>query len=202
MKTRTAALSTRELLLDSALTLFAQRGYSATSIRDIISAAGVTQPTLYYHFQDKADLFRGLIEQHSEASLERLEQILAGIPGLVERLRRMMHESFRYCLADPRIPRLLFQTYFGPEVSELTPTLQRITARRFELVTRIMRDGIATGELRPADPQFLALGFCCLMDQPLNLFSRRDDPDEVLTPALADSLVQLFLHGAGGTQSE
>ncbi|HCS50994.1 helix-turn-helix domain-containing protein [Rubinisphaera sp.] len=39
---------TREHLLDCALTLFAERGYAATSVRDIIHAAEVTQPTLYY----------------------------------------------------------------------------------------------------------------------------------------------------------
>ena len=41
-----AAHQTRERLLDEALTLFSQHGYAATSVRDILQAAKVTQPTL------------------------------------------------------------------------------------------------------------------------------------------------------------
>jgi hypothetical protein len=59
-----------------------------------------------------------------------------------------------------------------------------------------MQEGIDAGELQPADPEFLALSFCCLMDQPINVFSRRPRPDRYLTSELADALVTLFLHGS------
>ena len=57
-----AAAKTRERLLDEALTWFSQRGYPATGIREILQAAGATQPTLYHHFADKASLFQALID--------------------------------------------------------------------------------------------------------------------------------------------
>jgi len=78
MSTRSeAATQTRERLLDEALTLFSQRGYAATGIRDILQAAGVTQPTLYHHFSDKASLLQTLIERHYGESQQRLEEIIA-----------------------------------------------------------------------------------------------------------------------------
>ena len=197
-KQRKSAVSTRESLLDQALTLFSQHGYSATGVRDIIQAAGVTQPTLYYHFADKRALFNALIDRYYGESQRQLEQILKTVSGCESRLRRLVVKSFEYCSADPRVPRLMFQTYHGPRLPEIDGILDGLSKRRFRLVTRIMKEGIAEGRLGNADPEFLSLSFCCLMDQPINLFSRRAEPGRYLTSKLAEALVTLFLHGSAG----
>jgi AcrR family transcriptional regulator len=49
-------------LLDAARELFAARGYSATSLDDVVAAAGVTKGALYHHFASKRDLFRAVFE--------------------------------------------------------------------------------------------------------------------------------------------
>ncbi len=59
-----------------------------------------------------------------------------------------------------------------------------------------MQAGIERGELKTANPEFLALSFCCLMDQPINVFSRKTNPRRYLTKELANALVTLFLSGA------
>lgn len=191
-----SAALTRENLLEQALTLFSERGYSATGIRDIIQAAGVTQPTLYYHFADKISLFQALIERYYGQSQEQLEAIVASVVGCEARLRTLARQSFAFCVADPRIPRLMFQTYFGPRSPEIDGILDGLTNRRFRLVVQIMREGMEQQELATSDADFLALSFCCLMDQPINLFSRRAQPKRYLTIELADAIVTLFLQGA------
>lgn len=191
-----AAAQTRDKLLDHALTLFSKRGYAASSVRDIIHAAGVTQPTLYYHFRDKTDLFQSLIQHHYAASQQQLEQIIDTVTGCEARLRTLVNRSFEFCIADPRVPRLMFQSYFGPPVAEIDGILDELSDQRFRLVTRIMQDGMRTGELKENHSEFLALSFCSLMDQPINLFSRKPKPARYLTPELAESIVQLFLKGA------
>lgn len=196
MRTRCeSAEATRDSLLDHALTLFSERGYVATGVRDIINAAGVTQPTLYYHFGDKTGLFQALIERYYGESQSQLEQIIDSVSGCKPRLRTLIHRTFDFCRADPRVPRLMFQTHYGPRVPEIDGILDGLTSRRFRLVTRVMEEAIDQGELRPADPEFLALGFCCLMDQPINVFSRRLRPGRYLTSDLAEALVSLFLQG-------
>jgi AcrR family transcriptional regulator len=194
-QTRTA--ETKAHLFDCALTLFSQRGYAATSIRDIIQAAGVTQPTLYHHFEDKVDLFRKLVEHYYGENLRQLKSAIESLPDCQSRLLAMVQSSFEFCNADPRVPCLLFQTYFGPSVEEIAGILGKLTTKRFRLVTETIRGGIESGELVVADPEFLALSFCCLMDQPINIFSRKPRPSKFLTPELAQSLVSIFLHGAG-----
>ncbi len=111
-----ATAQTRDRLLDEALTLFSQRGYAATGIRDILKAAGVTQPTLYHHFADKAALLQTLIERHYGESHQRLARIIVEEATVVGKLLAFVTSSFQHCCADPRVPRLMFQTYFGPTV--------------------------------------------------------------------------------------
>jgi AcrR family transcriptional regulator len=56
-----AATSTRDRIVEAALRLIAERGTAATSMRDLASAAEVTVPGLYYHFESKADLIRAVL---------------------------------------------------------------------------------------------------------------------------------------------
>lgn len=59
---------TREALLRSAGLVFSVRGYAATTLSDIVAEAGVTQGSLYFHFDSKHDLASELIvRQHANA---------------------------------------------------------------------------------------------------------------------------------------
>jgi len=52
---------TRDRILDAALLLFAEKGYEATSMREIAEQLGMTKPALYYHFAGKEDIVRALL---------------------------------------------------------------------------------------------------------------------------------------------
>jgi AcrR family transcriptional regulator len=54
----TTTLPTRDRIVEAALRLFAERGTTAVSMRELADAAGVTVPGLYYHFASKAELIR------------------------------------------------------------------------------------------------------------------------------------------------
>jgi TetR/AcrR family acrAB operon transcriptional repressor len=62
-KTKLEAQETRNRLLDAAELLFQQRGVSRCSLQDIALAAGVTRGAIYWHFQDKAELFNAMMER-------------------------------------------------------------------------------------------------------------------------------------------
>ncbi len=58
--------ATRELVLDAALAMFAERGYRATSVRDIAARCGMTHPGLLYHFPSKAALLMAALQRRDD----------------------------------------------------------------------------------------------------------------------------------------
>jgi AcrR family transcriptional regulator len=86
-------INTKERILDSAETLFGENGYSATSLRHIISEAGVNLAAIHYHFGSKQDLLdrvvlrkAGPINESRLRLLDKFEEDAAPAPACVERV--------------------------------------------------------------------------------------------------------------------
>lgn len=76
---RTIGQRTRERILEAALPLFADAGFAGTSVRKIGAAAQVNVATLAYHFEDKAGLYRAVIERlYEELSQVDIASALSG----------------------------------------------------------------------------------------------------------------------------
>lgn len=72
---------TRKQILDAALRLFSERGFSRTTVRDIARAAHITDAAIYYHFDSKQELLQALVEERGFlTSLENLAQVEAEMP--------------------------------------------------------------------------------------------------------------------------
>jgi AcrR family transcriptional regulator len=188
---------TKERLFDAALSLFAEKGYEATSVREIIEAAGVSRPVLYYYCASKEDLFRRLVHGTHEQAHQQLAQIVTQATSCEHRLRAIVRGSFAFCVADPRVPRLMFQTAYGAPIPGISEFMTELGQARFTTICKLIQAGLNSGELRGQDAAALTLMFCCLMDQHLNILARGPAPEQRLTPTLADQLVDVFLHGVG-----
>src|ERR1700736_5976191 len=71
----------REQLIDAALAVILEQGYSGVSIEAIARQAGATRPVVYAHSPNLARLLYALIEREERISLERLEQVVPDDPG-------------------------------------------------------------------------------------------------------------------------
>jgi AcrR family transcriptional regulator len=71
---------TRELLLDAAIEVFAQKGYHGASLDDVADAAGFTKGAVYSNFTRKSDLFRALLERETARFDTALSQTVAAAP--------------------------------------------------------------------------------------------------------------------------
>jgi AcrR family transcriptional regulator len=103
------AADRRRQLLEVAVDLFARRGFRGTTTAQLARAAGVTEPILYRHFENKLDLFVTLIEEVGREVIaswqeslegvsdprERLEILLAGNPATHERGRGVYRVIFQ-----------------------------------------------------------------------------------------------------------
>ncbi|MDW5265241.1 MULTISPECIES: TetR/AcrR family transcriptional regulator [Acidobacteriaceae] len=81
---------TRELLLQSAETIFVRDGYEGAELGEIASLAGRTKGAIYAHFKSKEDIFLALIEQRTKGYRTQMAEMLARSTGTEENL-----EAFR-----------------------------------------------------------------------------------------------------------
>ena len=127
-------MSTKEKILDAALTLFAENGYNGTSVEQIAKAVGIKAPSLYKHYKGKEDILNALIDS-AEARYEEMfgsERNIGKIPENREEFIRMTMGRISFTMRDPVIRKtrmFLVQEQFRNE-------------RTSEVTTRHQLDGI------------------------------------------------------------
>lgn len=77
-KTKEDAAITRQRIIDAAREMFLQKGVSRTSLEQIASHASVTRGAVYWHFQNKAELFHAMREEVYLPLIDRMDDTLLG----------------------------------------------------------------------------------------------------------------------------
>src|SRR5580658_10498132 len=109
-------------ILQAALKRFANAGYAATSVQQIVDDAQVSKPTLYYHFQDKAGLFKALVHQAHDARFRVICEAAAKSPHIREQLEHILTDLFDYVVRNQELMRICFATMFAAP-GEVPPDL-------------------------------------------------------------------------------
>ncbi len=97
--------------------LFAERGFDATSIREIAEAAGVTKPALYYHFGSKQGLGEAILTRPLTDLAEELARLAASDLGdrdPVQLLEAIFQAHLDFVAANPDRSRFVLAVCFGP----------------------------------------------------------------------------------------
>jgi TetR/AcrR family transcriptional regulator len=137
----------RDRLLHAAMELFASRGYAATSIREIVEAAGVTKPVLYYHFQSKEGLFLALFDALQVTVEDKLSRSLA-LPGKArERIGRLFDAFFALFEEHRASVRFMNAAYWGPAEGVPAIDLSGLHLKFVTTLERMVAEGVAAGEL-------------------------------------------------------
>ncbi|MEM5429444.1 TetR/AcrR family transcriptional regulator [Cupriavidus oxalaticus] len=131
--------------LTAALEAFWARGYEATSTRDLTSAMGMTQPSLYNAFGDKRSLFLLALEGYVEASMrERIGRLGATLPPAAA-ISAYLSESLERSLADP-LHRGCLLVNTALEATPDDPGLQQKVADAFAEIRAFFRDRFAAAQ--------------------------------------------------------
>jgi AcrR family transcriptional regulator len=102
---------TRELLLDAAIDVFAEKGYHGASLDDVADAAGFTKGAVYSNFTRKADLFRALLDRETKRINSAFTQMIETAP--LELLPDVAGELLANPEADPQIQTLLVEFWLA-----------------------------------------------------------------------------------------
>jgi AcrR family transcriptional regulator len=184
-------------LLRAGLKHFANSGYAATSVQDIVDEAKLSKPALYYHFKDKAGLFQALVHEAHDARYQMLKAAAESHTGIRAQLEAALAGLFDYFCKNRELMRISFATMFAApgEVPEDADCAEKCE-RNFEFVHHLIKQAQKKGELdRNFGSQELAFGFYGLVNFYLvgHLVCQDCQPDDLT----ARQIVDLFLAGAG-----
>jgi AcrR family transcriptional regulator len=183
---------TRQLILETALRLFRERGYAETTMRAIAKEAGVAVGNAYYYFDSKEHLIQGFYDRNQDEMRAASVAILATETEFAARLRGVMHVGI-----DVNGPYHSFAATFFKNAAEpsspLSPFSRESSPARDASIA-IFRDVIEGStvkldpELRKELPELLWLGWMGVI-----LFWVYDkSPDQRRTRHLIDGAVPLI----------
>lgn len=145
---------TQRRILDAARAEFLANGYEAASINRIIQAAGINKGSLYYYFEDKADLFVKLMRAAEETMVAAvadldLDRVLAEPPrDFWGYFQSASLQKIAFAIRHPDLARLSTEFYFQATKPAAPERFKAFLANAREVLMDLLRMGQAQGAVR------------------------------------------------------
>jgi AcrR family transcriptional regulator len=188
--TAAAEAGTRQRIVEAAVALFAEQGFDATSVNQVVARAGVAKGALYHHFSSKDDLLYEVYRELVDRQLAGLHEILSRQLSPARTLRALIGDLVQTTAAAAAEAKV-----FARESHRLGDANQaRVRAARrsiHDALIELIRSGQASGEFRPvASPEMVTFTVFGVINE-LPVWYRSDGPKR---PAeLAAELADLIL---------
>ena len=188
-------------LLNAALELFVEKGFSATRSEEVAARAGVSKGTLYLYFPSKEELFKAVVRSNISALIAEGQQLADHFEGSSAQLLRLLMHTWWQRVGDTRAGGIfkivITEVRNFPELAQFYSDEVILPAHR--LITGTLQRGIRRGEFRavPLDETTHTL-IAPLLFQALHKHSVGACrlPGAQPSPArLIDTQIDLMLHG-------
>jgi TetR/AcrR family transcriptional regulator len=149
------ATNTREDVLSAARRIFALKGYSGTSVREVADAARVNKAMIYYYFDDKRDLYRAVLSGSFD-TLQRVwdNSVFKSDASSREKIETYIEGFVRFQHRNEDLRRILTMEYSttGAKSENIKWIARRYFAKNHASLVKILKQGMRAGELRKTDP--------------------------------------------------
>ncbi|WP_375740325.1 TetR family transcriptional regulator [Pseudomonas boanensis] len=154
-RTKEEAEETRAQIVDAAERVFHERGVSRASLAEVAAAAGVSRGAIYWHFENKADLFHAMLER-MRLPLEDLARASESEdePDPLGRMRELLVHLLQRVELEPQSRRineiLRHKCEYIDELGDLRQRLEATSAECDVRIARALGNAVRRGQL-PAD---------------------------------------------------
>jgi AcrR family transcriptional regulator len=186
---RSGSEETRRHVIETSLRLFREKGFEATTIRDIASASGLSLGAAYYYFKSKEAIVAAYYDFVQEEHQTRAREAFASAKDLRERLRAAMHSKIDIMQSDRALLRALFR--YGGDPAHPLSWFGPATREQRRLSTAVFAEALA-GERLPDDIREAAPTLLWTMHMGVLLYFLYDEsPSQRRTRTLIDAAVDL-----------
>ncbi len=149
--------ATEHLVREAALTLFAQRGFHGTALRDIANEVGIRTPSLYNHIESKQELLRGILVTTTEQVWSDFEAAVDSVTDVSERLRRAV-VTYALRHAVYRREALIVNRDVASLDEPARSEVMGLRRRHERAVRELIIEGVGAGAFRVGDPFLASFG--------------------------------------------
>jgi AcrR family transcriptional regulator len=185
----------RERLLIAAVRLFADKGYSATSVREIVEAAGVTKPVLYYYFRNKEGIFHAMMQEAMTAHRAVLDEVRRAGGTACERLVLLNERVYILTLENALAVRVIDSAYYGPRGASPDFDFEQLHGEFNALSRSLVEEAVAAGELPGGNIDDIVLALLGGFFAAKTSISERYPPGEPLHPNDLRRIIRIILDG-------
>jgi TetR/AcrR family transcriptional regulator, cholesterol catabolism regulator len=188
-----AKVTKRQLILETATAVFAEKGIVATTVRDISDRYGIHSGSLYHHFKSKEEMVAEILVPIVTSQVEAIDRITATTTDPVEILTQGIAAAVAQTAANPDVARILQNN--AHQISGY-PGLDEVVRQRRAMRQRIesvIADGIKRGQFHAdLDPRVASLMF---FDGVLGAHRHLQPVGEYNAEDLTRQLTRLLLQG-------
>jgi AcrR family transcriptional regulator len=142
--------SARERILESAGPIFAQRGFTGTSVAEIAAEADISKSTVFHHFANKRALYLAVIEQAAADFAQTLESVLERPGSLEGRLEAFQDKHLAHIMEKASITQLVLRELQKPNSTEARHLVQDVLFQNFQRLVGFIAGAQQAGLIRAA----------------------------------------------------
>ena len=140
-RTKEDAEQTRQAILESAMDIFYEKGYSKTTFDEIAKRINLTKGAVYWYFRNKPDIVAALINDFVQKHIKRLEEFRAGKEENLDILADMMLRAYHHMKKNPLEYKFIFFITCQMEWSEaILVKIRPLVEQTREVSRKIMSD--------------------------------------------------------------
>lgn len=178
-------LNNREAILSAARSVFADLGYGATSVRDIIRKTGLASGTFYNYFRSKEEVFEALMDEGMRRIRPRLRAERIRSRTFEDFISNAYRTYFEYLASDRDTFQVMRRNPNTIRVRMDTPEL----IAGFEEIREYIEEDIRNGALPPVDAEYLMASVVGIAMEMGDRMLQRPDVDVEEAAAFATALV-------------
>lgn len=187
----TAALSTKQIIRQTAEKLFQERGYAAIGMRELAREVGIEAPSIYNHYKSKDDLLREICADIADQFFKAFDAAVAVEDKGAKKLKAAIKAHIGVIANNIEASEVFFSEWMFLE----EPHLARFKKLRYEYEMRfrdIIEKGMKRGDFKKANPKLAVFVIFSALNATYDLYSSNE---RLTQEEIAEEIANLLLKG-------
>lgn len=147
---------TKRRIFNTAVEMFAKKGYDSTSVEEITAIAGVAKGSLYYHFPKKEDIFDMLLEEGMKLLKNNIEIKTKDCTTALEKIKEVILVQIKVTVKYEDFLNVVFSQIWGEDSKNVK--CKKAVFEYIKIIEEIIKEGMESKEFYEGDVEAIASG--------------------------------------------